>query len=70
MEGRRVTAAKFEERYQVIIPIGPVTSVSYFTPRNRDEKQEKTEKNSFDGILKKQMRMLELEENQTFQAYC
>lgn len=69
MEGRRVTA-KFEERYQVIIPIGPVTSVSYFTPRHKEEQQEKTKKNAFDGILKKQMQILELEEDQTFQAYC
>lgn len=69
-EGRRVTAAKLEQRYQVIIPIGPVTTVSYFTPRNRDDQQANTKKGSFDGILKKQMRMLELEEDQTFQAYC
>ncbi len=68
-EGRRVTA-KFEERYQVIIPIGPATSVSYFTPRQREGRQENTKKNAFDGILKKQMGAMELEEDQTFQAYC
>ena len=69
-EGRRVTAARFEERYQVIIPIGPIASVSYFSPRDRYGQQEKSKKNSFEGILKKKMRTLELEEDQTFQAYC
>lgn len=68
-EGRRVTA-KYKERYQVIVPIGRVTSSAYFTPRNRDGRQEKHKETSFDGVLKEQMRALGMEENQTFQVYC
>ena len=68
-EGRRVTA-KYEERYQVIVPIGRVTSSAYFTPRKRDGRQEKHKETSFDGVLKEQMKALGMEENQTFQVYC
>jgi hypothetical protein len=69
MEGRRVTA-KYEERYQVVVPIGQVNAIAYYTPRNRDEQRRKKRQASFDGILKKQLRELEMEENQTFQLYC
>ena len=69
MEGRRVTA-KFEERYQVIIPIGQVNTIAYYTPRNRDEHRGTQKEKTFEGILQNQMRELALEENQTFQAYC
>lgn len=69
MEGRRVTA-KFEERYQVIIPIGRVNAIAYYTPRNRDEHRNTNKEKSFAGILQNQMRELALEEEQTFQAYC
>lgn len=68
-EGRRVTA-KYEERYQVIIPVGRVTSSAYFTPHDRDGRQAKAKEASFDGVLKEQMKALEMEENQTFQVYC
>ncbi|MDD7334602.1 MAG: hypothetical protein PUG70_09555 [Lachnospiraceae bacterium] len=54
----------------MIVPIGRVTSSAYFTPRNKDGRQEKHKETSFDGVLKEQMRALGMEENQTFQVYC
>ncbi len=68
MEGRRVTA-KYEARLQRIIPVQRVASVTYFTPRHRDEQRTKTQGNSFETILKKQLEA-GMDENQTFQLYC
>lgn len=69
MEGRRVTA-KYEERYQGIIPVERAASITYFTPRHREEQRAKAKSNSFEATLKKQMREVAMDENQTFQLYC
>lgn len=68
-EGRRVTA-KFEERYQAVIPVVRVGSIAFSTPRSREENRQQKKENTFDGILKKQLNQLALEENQTFQLFC
>lgn len=68
MEGRRVTA-KYEERYHGIIPIERVASITYFTPRHREEQRTKTKSNSFESVLKKQLEV-GVDENRTFQLYC
>lgn len=69
MEGRRVTA-KYEENYHVIVPIARVSSITYYTPRHREEQQAKGRSRSFDAILKERMKDSVMEENQTFQLYC
>jgi len=69
MEGRRVTA-KFEERYQVVIPVVRVGSIAFSKPRNKDDNRQQKQETAFDNILKTQLSKLELEENQTFQLFC
>ena len=68
-EGRRVTAA-FEERYQIIIPVGRASTIFYNKPGGRDHNQGKNKEQAFAEVLKEQMRESVLEENQTFQMFC
>ena len=74
MEGRRVTAT-IKDRYQTIVPVGSIISITYHSPReNHGESQMKQKKASFAGVLDQQMQMQMLsvgkEENSTFQIYC
>ena len=72
MEGRRVTAT-IKDRYQTIVPVGSIISITYQSPReNHGESHMKQKKASFGGVLDEQMQMLSVgkEENSTFQIYC
>lgn len=69
MEGRRVTA-KYEDRYLGIAPIERIASITYYTPRHREEQQAKSNRNAFETVLKKQMLNVGVDENRTFQRYC
>lgn len=69
MEGRRVTA-KYEDRYLGIAPVERVASITYYTPRHREEQQAKNNGNTFEAVLKKRMLEIGVDESRKFQLYC
>lgn len=69
-EGRRVTAARIDRIYRMVLPVTLSQTIAYDAPDQQQTRQSKTKNSAFDQMLQEQIKGQEMEANQTFQLYC
>jgi hypothetical protein len=68
--GRKVDIAKYESRYQSIIPVGAVTRICYLPEKGKQQNKRERKEPSFEMVLDAHMKESPMDENQSFQVYC